>query len=47
VEIRQELSVQSSTKLKAFFGDLKLIVLDEAQKIEDIGTILKLIVDVF
>lgn len=35
----------TTARLKAFFGDAKLIVIDEAQKIKDIGTKLKLIVD--
>lgn len=32
-------------KIKAFFGNAKLIILDEAQKIPDIGMVLKVMVD--
>jgi len=34
-------------KIKAFFGDFNLIVLDEAQEIPQIGKILKIMVDTF
>ena len=46
-DIRQALVDKTSTELKAFFGKNKLIVLDEAQRIKNIGLILKLIADNF
>lgn len=39
------LSAGTSTALKNFFGDKKLVILDEAQKIKNIGTKLKLLID--
>jgi predicted AAA+ superfamily ATPase len=42
---RRELSFVEPKKLKSFFGDKKIIVLDEAQTIDNIGTILKTFVD--
>lgn len=39
------LSVLEPEQLKAFFGNYKLIVLDEAQEITNIGKVLKIIVD--
>jgi predicted AAA+ superfamily ATPase len=44
-DVASGLSAGTSTALKQFFGDKKLVVLDEAQKIKDIGTKLKLLVD--
>ena len=46
-DVRMNLTNKSSTELKAFFGNKKFIVLDEAQRIENIGITLKLIVDNF
>ena len=46
-EVKEALKTQSSTKLKSFLGDLELVVLDEAQKIQDIGSILKLLIDTY
>jgi predicted AAA+ superfamily ATPase len=43
--VKQELSFVEPKRLKSFFGDKKIIVLDEAQTIENIGTILKTFVD--
>lgn len=45
VIIQEYLSSQSIAKLKNFVGDSKLLVIDEAQKIKNIGVNLKLIVD--
>lgn len=45
--IRQELETQDPIKLKKLFGERKLIVLDEAQKVPDIGLILKVFHDTF
>lgn len=41
------LSELNAEKIKAFLGDYKIIVLDEAQNIANIGKVLKIIVDTF
>lgn len=41
------LSTTNSEKLKAFLGDYKLIVLDETQKVTNIGLVLKILHDTF
>ncbi|MEI7603756.1 MAG: ATP-binding protein [bacterium] len=46
-ENRLQLETTNSLKLKDFLGNYKLIVLDEAHKIKDIGLILKILVDTF
>lgn len=46
-DIRQALSNKTSTELKAFLGQKKLVVLDEAQRVPNIGLTLKLLVDNF
>lgn len=46
-DINQAFTHKTSTEMKAFIGDKKFIVLDEAQKVEDIGTSLKLLIDNF
>ena len=43
--IQKELSAQSIEKLKSFVGNTELLIIDEAQKIPNIGLNLKLIVD--
>ncbi|RLD12152.1 MAG: AAA family ATPase [Chlamydiae bacterium] len=45
INVQNYLSSQSIEKLKIFIGDAKLLVIDEAQKINNIGLNLKLIVD--
>jgi uncharacterized protein len=45
ITIQEYLSSQSLEKLKSFIGDKKLIIIDEAQRIKNIGLNLKLIVD--
>ncbi len=45
ITIQSYLSSQSIDKLKAFVGNNRLLVIDEAQKVENIGLNLKLIVD--
>lgn len=45
IAIREYLSSQSIAKLKDFVGDNELLVIDEAQRIENIGLNIKLIVD--
>jgi len=47
IDVRQALTDKTSTELKAFFGNRKLAVLDEAQRIKNIGLTLKIIVDNF
>ena len=44
-DIRNELADTNSTKLKALFGNYKLVVIDEAQKIHNIGNTIKIITD--
>src|SRR5580765_4763890 len=44
-DIRKELTNITSTQLKALFGNYKLVIIDEAQKIETIGNTLKIIAD--
>ena len=44
-DIRDLLKNPSSTKLKALIGNAKTLIIDEAQRIDDIGLTLKLIVD--
>jgi len=46
-DIREAFSNKTSTEIKSFLGDKKLVILDEAQRIKDIGLTLKLIVDNF
>jgi len=46
-DIRLLLSDITSTRLKSLFGSKKLIIIDEAQRIENIGLTLKLAVDNF
>lgn len=43
--VQEALSIKDAEKLKAFLGDFKLVVLDEAQNVPDIGRILKILVD--
>jgi len=44
-DVRQQLANTSSTYLKSIIGDNKLIIIDEAQRIENIGLTMKLITD--
>ena len=45
LSVRRALEIEEATTLKAFLGDQDLVVLDEAQQIENIGRILKILVD--
>jgi hypothetical protein len=45
LSVRAGLQVEEATGLKAFLGEQDLVVLDEAQQIENIGRILKILVD--
>lgn len=47
MDIRQALTDKTSTELKAFLGNSRLIILDEAQRVKNIGLTLKLLVDNF
>ena len=44
-DVRDSLQNTSSSKLKLLFGSAKLIFIDEAQRIENIGLTLKIITD--
>lgn len=44
-DIRQALTDRTSTELKQFLGDSDLVVLDEAQRVKNIGLTLKLLID--
>ena len=44
-DVRELLSNATSRKLKAYFGNNKLVIIDEAQGIKNIGITLKLITD--
>ncbi|HUB93957.1 MAG TPA: ATP-binding protein [Verrucomicrobiae bacterium] len=46
-DIRERLTNRTSTELKALFGDASFVVLDEAQRIKDIGLTAKLIHDTY
>lgn len=46
-DIREAFSNKTSTEIKSFLGDKKLVILDEAQRIKNIGLTLKLMVDSF
>ncbi len=45
IAVQNGLEVIDPEKIRAFFGPYKLIVLDEAQKIPNIGTVLKVMID--
>jgi len=47
LSVQQNLSVPEAEKLKNYIGEHKLVVLDEAQKISNIGLILKILVDTY
>src|SRR5690349_17553082 len=44
---RRNLEVQEAETLKAFLGNNKLVVLDEAQNVQAIGKVLKILVDTY
>lgn len=44
-EVRNKLAYTNSQKLKAFIGTKKVMLIDEAQRVKDIGLTLKLVVD--
>lgn len=47
IDVRNALIDKTSSEIKKFLGDSKLVILDEAQRIKNIGLTLKLIVDNF
>jgi predicted AAA+ superfamily ATPase len=46
-DVRANLSNRTSTELKRYVGEAKLVVIDEAQRIENVGLMLKLMTDQF
>lgn len=46
-DIRERLTNKTSGELKAFFGPAQLVVMDEAQRVENIGLTAKLVHDTF
>ena len=44
-DIREALTAKTSTELKSFIGPKQLVIIDEAQRVRNIGLTLKLIVD--
>jgi hypothetical protein len=46
-DIREKFENKTSTFLKELIGDKKIIIIDEAQRVKDIGITLKLIIDNF
>ncbi|MFA7252376.1 MAG: ATP-binding protein [Candidatus Paceibacterota bacterium] len=47
LDVRQALTDKTSIELKRYLGDKKLILIDEAQRIRDIGLTLKLLIDTY
>jgi len=47
IDIRKKLTYKTSTELKSIAGNNKFIIIDEAQRVTDIGITLKLLVDNF
>ncbi len=45
IDMRQALQDKTSTELKSLFGNNNLIIIDEAQRVKNIGLTIKLIVD--
>jgi len=46
-DIREILTAATSTKLRELFGNKKIVFIDEAQRVPDIGITLKIIIDTF
>ncbi len=44
-DVRENLTGKTSTELKSFLGDSELVVIDEAQRVKNIGLTLKLLAD--
>jgi len=47
LSVRQSLEIQDAVALNSFLGGYKLVVLDEAQHVQEIGKILKILVDTY
>ena len=47
LSVQRGLSMPEAEKLKSYLGENKLIILDEAQKIANIGLILKILIDTY
>ncbi len=47
LSVQQGLAVPEAEKLKSYLGNNKLVILDEAQKITNIGLILKILIDTY
>ena len=47
LSVQNQLREPEPEKLKFFLGDTKLVVLDEAQSIENIGLIIKVLIDTY
>lgn len=47
IDIRTALTDKTSTELKSFIGNVRLVIIDEAQRVRNIGITLKLLVDAF
>lgn len=47
IDVREALTDKTSTELKSFIGNSRLVVIDEAQRVKNIGLTLKLLVDNF
>lgn len=47
LDVRQALTDKTSTELKTFLGNKKLVIIDEAQRVKNIGLTLKLLIDNF
>ena len=45
--VQEALSIPEPKRIKDFLGDYKIIVLDEAQKVKNIGLILKVLIDAY
>jgi len=47
LDVRKMLTEKTSTELKNIIGDNKLVIIDEAQRVKNIGITLKLLIDNF
>ncbi len=47
LDVQEMLVPNSHEQLKSYIGNHKIVILDEAQKIENIGTVLKILVDFY
>ncbi len=47
IDVRQKLGNRTSTELKSLLGNNRLVIIDEAQRVQDIGLTIKLMVDNF